>query len=1172
MVVTAYNIEEYLPDCLQSIAEQSYPHLDVLVVDDGSTDRSAEIARELAAGDERFRVLTQANAGLGEARNAGAAATSGEFLMFVDGDDILPHRALEKLIGALRASGSDFATGNVLRFGEAGEARQSPMLEAAFKTSAQATHVSRQPTLLADRIIPNKLWRRTFWDAHRFRFPAGVLHEDIGVAIPAHVMATAVDVVAEPCYLYRRRESGDSITQRRLEPRTIRDRHSAVLGTSQFLRDRGETKLKRRYDELCAAQDFRYTLQLLDEADEEFRALFLDLVNDFFDTASRDVFAPLPAIDRLKWHLVRRRLMPELLEVLRFEKSGEIHQHRHVRRGRKVLGDYPFRDDPRLAVPDDVYRVDRELTLRGRVDDVWWEGDRLWLSGYAYLRHIDLPGVDAGRIRLRLEQGTRGPVLDLPVTRVSRPDVTAADKVGLYDYQGSGFRTSVPAGELHAWDGSWRPSTWQLWATVRSGGLERSKRISETAPGRAGRPDSHLVDGVRIVPTTVTGRFGVLIDVLGAVVHSWRVCDGVLDVEGSVTADVVVRPEARLLLVRASDSTTVELPVALTRGSAPGTWTFTGRVPLQAMIDELDLGDVRSMVEEQGQGVAWQLLIRTSLADRPRRLSAADTLTELTVDVLGHEIVVTRDRQWLSTLFERVHRPVATTVRAVGAGCFELTGSYRDPDPKPRELVLHATDRVEELRFPLRRSGEDFTAAFDGAAVRTLAGQLPLAEGTWSLLVRPADGSSHGVPVTLSAEAAAALPLSAPAGAKGFRLTDVDGALLLEVGPDLLADEVGRFNQRRLREIEAPAFARRGLRDVVLFESYGGKQFADNPRAIAEELLRRDTGLELTWSVEDGQTEVPAGIQPVRRGSRDWYEAQARARYVVTCVYRSLQHPWDLSPDQVVLQTWHGAPLKRVGFDSDWIEERASRDYHARLRAETGGWTHLISPSRAATPILRSAFRYDGDVLETGYPRTDVFFRPDREVVAEQVRQRIGLPAGKKVVLYAPTFRDHQQYSRNRFRLDLALDVRAAAARLGDGHVLLVRRHAKVVDSPLLGAAPRFAYDVSAYPDVNELLLVTDVLVTDYSSLMFDFANTGRPMIFYGYDLAAYTAMRAFYFDLPGIVPGPMVATSAEAIEAVAAADEHRAAVDERYRAFTERFCGLDDGAASARVVDAVFR
>ena len=349
------------------------------------------------------------------------------------------------------------------------------MLEAAFKTSAQATHVSRQPTLLADRIIPNKLWRRTFWDAHRFRFPAGVLHEDIGVAIPAHVMATAVDVVAEPCYLYRRRESGDSITQRRLEPRTIRDRHSAVLGTSQFLRDRGETKLKRRYDELCAAQDFRYTLQLLDEADEEFRALFLDLVNDFFDTASRDVFAPLPAIDRLKWHLVRRRLMPELLEVLRFEKSGEIHQHRHVRRGRKVLGDYPFRDDPRLAVPDDVYRVDRELTLRGRVDDVWWEGDRLWLSGYAYLRHIDLPGIDAGRIRLRLEQGTRGPVLDLPVTRVSRPDVTAADKVGLYRLPGIRVPHLGPAGELHAWTapgapapGSWgRPSAPVGWS-VRS--------------------------------------------------------------------------------------------------------------------------------------------------------------------------------------------------------------------------------------------------------------------------------------------------------------------------------------------------------------------------------------------------------------------------------------------------------------------------------------------------------------------------------------------------------------------------------------------------------------------------------------------------------------------------------------------------------------------------------
>lgn len=1141
------------------------------MVDDGSTDATGDIAREFARRDARFRVLSQDNAGLGAARNTGAAATDGEFLCFVDGDDIIPHHSYERLHAALAGSGSDFATGNVHRFGETRQTRQSPMLEAAFKSSQTATHVRDRPTLLADRIIPNKLWRRSFWDEHRFQFPTGVLHEDIPVAIPAHVLAEAVDVVSEPCYLYRVRESGDSITQRRLDQRAIRDRHRAVTEASGFLRGRGENRLKRAYDELCAAQDFRYTLQVLDEADESFQRLFLELVNDFFDRAHRGVFAGLPAIDRLKWHLVRRRLMPELLEVLRFEKSGEIAQHRHVRRRGKIYGDYPFRTDRRLRIPANVYRLDQELSMRTRIDDVWWEDGRLQLSGRAFIRGLDLPTADSDRLRLHLQTGADRRVA-LPVQRVARPEVTASERTGLYDYRFAGFRASVAVDELRAWDGTLRRGTWQLTATIRAEGQVRSKRVSDTAPGRAGRPDGLRVDGARIVPRTASGRFGITVDPLDAVVESWGVDQDVLDLCGTLRSDDLVPEQARLLLVRASDGTALQLPLAASPGPAPGAWSIVARVPLRTMVDELDLSDVRSHVEERGTGVEWHLLVRTSTPDSERRLSVSDSLGAHTVDVLGREVVVTRDHLGLATLQERVHRPVVTGVRAADGGDFRLTGQFRDPAAGPFELVLSAADRVEHHRFPLERSGFGFTASVPAGAIPTLAGRLPLTEGTWHVLVAPAGATAPMVPVVLATDAASVLPASSTAGAKTFVLTDEGSALLLEVGPDLLPEEAGRFNQHRLRDLEAPAFARLGLRDQVLFESYGAKQFGDNPRAIFEELRRRDTGLELLWSVEDAQTELPDGVRPVRRGSRAWYEAQARSRFLVTCVYRSLQRPWDLSPGQQVLQTWHGAPLKRIGFDSRWIGERASRDYYDRLRAEISGWTHLVSPSTAATPILRSAFRYRGQLLETGYPRNDIFFRSDREELAKVVRSRLGLPDGKKVVLYAPTFRDRNLYRRNRFRLEVALDIEAAEARLGEEHVLLVRRHAKVVDSPVLRSGNRFSYDVSMYPDVNELLLVTDVLVTDYSSMMFDFANTGRPMVFFTYDLESYRDVRAFYFDLAETVPGPMVATADAALEAIAAAEDHRAAGDERYRRFRATFCSLEDGSASRRVVDAVFR
>jgi CDP-glycerol glycerophosphotransferase len=381
----------------------------------------------------------------------------------------------------------------------------------------------------------------------------------------------------------------------------------------------------------------------------------------------------------------------------------------------------------------------------------------------------------------------------------------------------------------------------------------------------------------------------------------------------------------------------------------------------------------------------------------------------------------------------------------------------------------------------------------------------------------------------------ATLPLRARVGAKPFTVTeDGSGALELLAGPDLLDDERGAANQHRLHTVDFPAFAASGLRDEVLFESYESRAYADNARAVLEELARRDTGLRSRWVVVDGQAALPDGVEPVRRGSRDYYEALARSRYVVVPNYRPL-HTWlETPPEQVVVQTWHGAPFKRIALDNQRGEAFSSRDYIRMLRRETARWDYLLSPNPTSTPILRQAFAYAGEMLETGYPRTDVFHSPDREALAARVRDRLSLPEGKKVVLYAPTMRDDRNYGGNRFSLDLRLDLDTAREALGDDHVLLVRRHAKVVDT-VAAADGDFARDVSLWPDVNELLLATDVLVTDYSSLVFDFSNTGRPMLFFTYDLEDYRdRLRGFYFD-PSRMPGPHLVTSAEVVAAVSA-------------------------------------
>ena len=321
VVVPVYNVAPYLEACLESLAQQTFADIEVVMVDDGSTDESATIAERFAARDQRFRLVRQANAGLGAARNTGIDHASGDLLAFVDSDDVVPPRAYETLVSTLDETGSDFASGNVHRITPLGT-MQARFLAETFRETRLRTHVTRFPPLLADRTAWNKLFRRSFWDRHGFRFPEGVFYEDAGVTLPAHHLARSVDVLDQTVYLWRVREGEDrSITQRHEEMKALRDRVASVDYVSRFLADRGFAASKRRYDHSVLAQDLRYFLNVLPRADDEYRRLFLELVNDFLDRADASVLEQRLAIDRLKWQLVRRRALPQLLEVLRFEQA-----------------------------------------------------------------------------------------------------------------------------------------------------------------------------------------------------------------------------------------------------------------------------------------------------------------------------------------------------------------------------------------------------------------------------------------------------------------------------------------------------------------------------------------------------------------------------------------------------------------------------------------------------------------------------------------------------------------------------------------------------------------------------------------------------------------------------------------------------------------------------------
>lgn len=498
------------------------------------------------------------------------------------------------------------------------------------------------------------------------------------------------------------------------------------------------------------------------------------------------------------------------------------------------------------------------------------------------------------------------------------------------------------------------------------------------------------------------------------------------------------------------------------------------------------------------------------------------------------------------------------------------------------EAVLRRRGGSGRHIIPVTRIGDGFQVVLPVAAMPEFGSHLPLRDGRWELTFRDPAGAGPRPEAGRRAELAAAptpgyqldpgfLPPAARLTAAGKRFECVPAAagIAVRVAPVLRLAERGRIRRKLLREVYYPLQRLLPLRDQILLRSFDGKQCGDNPGGIAAELRRRDDPRPRIWVIADRSIPVPPGERAVLTGTMAYFAALARSRHLISNDHTP--RPFRKRAGQFYAQTWHGAPFKRIGYDIDRPAFASGRGYFEFMAADVADWDLLLSPDPFATPILREAFRYPGEICESGYPRDDELLSgaPDR---ARDIRLRLGVPDGRKVALYAPTWRDDSRDAAGAYQFDLRLDLAAARDRLAGDYVLLVRGHHLMASGLPRDVPGDFAIDVTSYPDIADLLLVTDVLITDYSSVIFDFAPSGRPILLFTYDLDRYRdQLRGFYLDVESVAPGPLLATSDEVIDALAgiaaAAEEHA----DRVTAFRERFCSLNHGKAGARACDRIF-
>ena len=377
----------------------------------------------------------------------------------------------------------------------------------------------------------------------------------------------------------------------------------------------------------------------------------------------------------------------------------------------------------------------------------------------------------------------------------------------------------------------------------------------------------------------------------------------------------------------------------------------------------------------------------------------------------------------------------------------------------------------------------------------------------------------------------------------------VEGATV-RVSPALDAVYERAEGQQTLEERYAASGG--GGANAVFFESFYGRVAGCNPRAIDRVLAERAPGVTRYWSVADYSVDVPDGAVPVIVGSPEWWSARADARLLV--VNDWLRKRFSRKPGQKVLQTWHGTPLKRLALHRPGFDPRRM----GAVIKESRRWDVLLAQNRYAERILRKAYAFFGkQIWVDGYPRNDALVNDG----AAEVRAALGISDDERVLLYAPTWRDDRE-ERVSF-----IDPEELASAMDA--VVLVRGHSRTLSAGEDRTGAR-VIDVTGYPDTSRLMLAADALITDYSSVMFDFSATGKPMYFLVPDMAHYRGtLRGFYFNLDARAPGPLVHSFDELVAALKD-KKGPSRFAARYAAWRAQFNRLDDGRAAERVVERI--
>lgn len=1055
VVVPAYNAASFIERCLNSILQQDGVNLEVIVVNDGSTDETDDVLSFEASCDKRVIVLDTENRGPAEARNQGVEAARGSFLAFADADDEVLPGAYRLMLDSLSRTGSDVATGSYVRHGATGRSR--PKIATRVHARRRlAVRLEDMPELLEEPVLWNKVYRREFWNRHVGEMVSYANYEDQEPVYRAFIAAAGIDVLTEDVYLWRLADGRQTRSRRKGRLTDLRARLTVIEALSGTLEYEPEA-VRDRAHAIWLGRDLAMHAQFLDTASKKFRKALAAAASRLKKTMSKSSWDLIPAQERLFMRVVATGRLDDIEEILgtRAEETTAVPLEQ-VDGTWFVAPTYVGRLETRI--PRHLLRAksvdfDPQVIIRNAR---WIDQYVIELQGCAYI-----PGIDPDDVDARILGFMDGAVVaDTPVESVNdnKIDLEVGDPWRSYAH--GGFRARISVETL---------------ADISSRGIDLIGQFD--------------IDGVHLrVPAQSAAVVGMIAP--SPITRDYRVTV-VADSHDELSIRPVDLP-ARPILAKSVSTQGRNVTVTLT-GSADvdGLELRSGaeRIPMCAQGPAIYTGSLSELPERfhKGGERTWSVIARTD-GDQtdPVHHEAVDYLLPDTSSVRRCANVEGEVR------LDQRFRRVSITGAASDRDRLLVTGRI-DP-PEKLSVVLKSSDQTIAPDETTLHADGAFTTVYDLTTKGAEGGTVAAMAGGYHVRFGPAVDQAEGW--ARVAGKLAIRPVDCFTEWNTIRLEGrSSGAVAVTASPPWSTQERTKVGSFALRDRNWGP-----LTEGIVFESYNGKSANDNPRALFDAIKAERDDIPLYWSVRDRRVDVPEGGIPVVEGTTEWHRAVATSRVWIN----NNNFPYYVRKrrGQFYLQTWHGTPMKKLLWDVP--RRRTSLTYRRVMRTQVGQWDVLLAQSDSAAEKLRSGLGYAGDVYVVAAPRslrTRKFFQQ-----SQCIRARLGIKPDERVVLYAPTWKERHRNGAT-LQWDEYFDPYELANRTGAK--VLVRAHhvstAQHLDESLN------VLDVSREAHVEMLLAISDVLITDYSSIAYDFELTRRPVIHFVPDYNSYAKERGLY-------------------------------------------------------------